>query len=168
MSADGVDERPTLVLGLGNPVLADDSVGLQVARQLRERLGDNDRVEIDEDYWGGLRLMERLVGYDRAIVVDAVCTGAAPGTVLETGADAMQTQHCSSVHDVNLQTALALGRQVGARLPEGDSLIVVGIEAQDTTSFQEVCTPDVAAAIPQAVEVILRRLQTWSQQSWSR
>ncbi len=55
----------TLVLGLGNPLLGDDAVGLRVAASLRGRLPPD--VELDEDYCGGLRLMERLAGYDRAV-----------------------------------------------------------------------------------------------------
>ena len=55
----------TLVIGLGNPLLSDDSVGLHVIRQLRPLVADRPDVEVDEDYRGGLQLMERLVGYDR-------------------------------------------------------------------------------------------------------
>ena len=71
----------TLLLGLGNPIVSDDSVGLRVSAILKERLAGREDVEISEDYWGGLRLMERLIGYDRAIVIDAICTGAPPGTL---------------------------------------------------------------------------------------
>ena len=71
----------TLVIGLGNPLVTDDSVGLRVAAELKTRLAGRPDVEVGEDYWGGLRLMERLVGSDRAIVIDAICTGAPPGTI---------------------------------------------------------------------------------------
>ena len=71
----------TLVLGLGNPLVSDDSVGLRVAAELKPLLADRPDVDVDEDYWGGLRLMERMVGYRRAIVIDAICTGAEPGTI---------------------------------------------------------------------------------------
>ena len=71
----------TLVIGLGNPLVTDDSVGLRVAAELKTRLAGRPDVEVDEDYWGGLRLMERLVGCDRAIVIDAIHTGAPPGTI---------------------------------------------------------------------------------------
>ena len=57
----------TLVLGLGNPLVSDDSVGLRVAAELKSRLADRPEINVDEDYWGGLRLMERLVGYQRAV-----------------------------------------------------------------------------------------------------
>ena len=70
----------TLVIGLGNPLVSDDSVGLRVVKHLQPGLARCDRMsKLAEDYWGGLRLMERMIGYDRAIVVDAICTGAAAG-----------------------------------------------------------------------------------------
>ena len=71
----------TLILGLGNPLVTDDSVGLRVAEELKPLLADRTDVEVSEDYWGGLRLMERMIGFDRAIVIDAIQTGAPPGTI---------------------------------------------------------------------------------------
>ncbi|MDD4271056.1 MAG: hydrogenase maturation protease [Pirellulaceae bacterium] len=152
----------TLVLGLGNWIVADDSIGLRVAAELARMLADRDDVEVSEDYWGGLRLMERLVGYDRAIVIDAITTGAAPGTIHHLTPDAIPTQRSASAHDMNLPTALELGRQAGLGLPPNREILLVGIEAKDILTFADQCTPEVAAAIPAAVEEVLRLLQTGS------
>ena len=65
-----------LILGLGNPILRDDSVGLRVAQEVERLIPANPDVEVGLDYWGGLRLMERMIGFDRAIIIDAICTGA--------------------------------------------------------------------------------------------
>lgn len=149
----------TLVLGLGNPLLRDDAVGLHVARRLRPLLDDRPDVEVDEDYHGGLRLMERLIGFDKAIIVDAICSGARPGTVCRLGPDGIPTQHSASAHDANLRTALDLGRQAGARLPGDDSITLIAIEAHDVLSFEEDLTPEVEAAIPRSVRMVLDELQ---------
>ena len=82
----------TLIIGLGNPLVTDDSVGLRVAAELRSRLAGQADVEVAEDYWGGLRLMEQMVGYDRAIVIDAIQSGAAPGTIHHLAPGDMPTQ----------------------------------------------------------------------------
>ena len=150
----------TLIIGLGNPLIADDSVGLRIAEHLKARLADYPGVEVTEDYWGGLRLMERMIGYDRAIVVDAICTGAAPGTIHHLAPDALATQRSASAHDVSLPTALAFGRQAGVELPADRDVHLVGIEAQDVVNFSEQCTPAVAAAVPRAVEEVVRLLET--------
>jgi hydrogenase maturation protease len=150
----------TLLLGLGNPVLTDDSIGLKVIAELRPLLADRPNLEIDEDYWGGLRLMEHLVGYDRAILVDAICTGAPAGTIHCLAVDSIPTQHSASAHDANLATALALGRQAGAHLPANSDILLVGIEAEDIITFNEQCSPQVQAAIPQAVQMVMAALDS--------
>ncbi len=150
----------TLVIGLGNPLVSDDSVGLRVAAELKERLSGRHDVDVAEDYWGGLRLMERMIGYDRAIVVDAICTGAAPGTIHHLTTDSIATQKSASAHDVNLPTALAFGRQAGARLPDDEDIRLVGIEAEDLINFNQECTPAVAAAIPRAVREVIQILDS--------
>jgi hydrogenase maturation protease len=148
----------TLVLGLGNPLVTDDSIGLRIVAALKPLLADRTNVEVAEDYWGGLRLMERLVGYQRAIIVDAILTGAPPGTIHHLAPDDIPTQRSSSSHDVNLPTALEFGRQAGMKLPENDRILLVGIEVEDVITFGETCTPAVLAAVSPAVEDILRIL----------
>ena len=118
----------TLVIGLGNPLIADDSVGLRVVEQLKTRFAERPGVDVVEDYWGGLRLMERMIGYARVIVVDAICTGAAPGTIHHLATDSLATQRSASAHDVNLPTALAFGRHAGAELMGSGPLMSALIE----------------------------------------
>jgi hydrogenase maturation protease len=149
----------TLVLGLGNPLLRDDAVGLHVARRLHSLLAESPEVEVDEDYRGGLRLMERLIGFDKAIIVDAICSGGLPGTLHRLAPDGVPTQHSASAHDANLRTALDLGRRAGAQLPEDNEITLIGIEASDVLSFEESLTPSVEAAIPEAVRLVLDELQ---------
>jgi hydrogenase maturation protease len=150
----------TLVIGLGNPIVCDDSVGLRVARELRARLADRADVEVEEDCWGGLRLMERMAGYQRAIVIDAIQTGAPPGTLHRLTPGSIPTQRSASAHDVNLPTALAFGRQAGLDLPADEDVLLVGIEAEDILTFADECTPAVRAAIPEAVRLVLDALST--------
>jgi hydrogenase maturation protease len=149
----------TLVIGLGNPILSDDSVGLRVVRSVRQRLeGRWPDVDFAEDHWGGLRLMERMIGRERAIVVDAIRTGARPGTIHLLTTDSIPTQMSASAHDLNLPTALAFGRRAGARLPQDDCIRLVAIEVLEVETFGEGCTPCVARAIPRAVRTVIRLL----------
>ena len=148
----------TLVLGLGNPLLRDDSIGLRVVQVLRDRLGDNNDIEVSEDYWGGLRLMERMIGYDRAIIIDAIRTDAEPGTIHLLTPDDIPTQRSASAHDVNLPTALELGRKAGAQLPPPNEILIVGVEAADVQTFDEALSPKVELALPRAVDAVLSAL----------
>jgi hydrogenase maturation protease len=152
----------TLILGLGNPLVSDDSVGLRVAEVLKQRLAGREDVEVSEDYWGGLRLMERLIGRRRAVIIDAVCSGAPPGSIHRLSPDSIPTQRSASAHDVNLPTALEFGRQAGMELPPNEDIRLVGIEAADILTFSEHCTPEVEAAIPHAVETVMELLEQWN------
>ncbi len=130
-------------------------MGLRVAQQLRPLLLDEPDIEIDEDYWGGLRLMERMVGFDRAIIIDAIFTGAEPGTIHRLSPGDVPTQHSASAHDVNLPTALEIGRLAGAHLPKSEDIILIGVEAVDVQTFDETLSPEVEASLPLAIEAVL-------------
>lgn len=151
--------QPCIVIGLGNPVLGDDGVGWRVTERVEGLLAGRPGVaDVDRLAVGGLTLMERLVGYERAVVVDAVHTGRAPvGTVrrlpLETLVDP-SAGHTTSAHDVSLATALAAGRALGADLPERVTLVAV--EIAPCHEFSETLSPEVAAAVPVAAGLALR------------
>lgn len=156
----------TLIVGLGNPILGDDGVGWKVAEAVKRELEIGElqtqspilpsSIDVDCFALGGLSLMERLVGYDRAIVIDAVQTQKPPGTVacfrLEDFPDHAGA-NLTAAHDTSLPKALALGRQLGAHLPR--EVWVVGIEAEQLYDFSETLTPAVEAAVPRAVQQTL-------------
>lgn len=148
----------TLIVGLGNPLLTDDAVGLRVAAALRERIPPDATVDILEDYRGGLRLMEHMMGYDRAVIIDALLIDAPPGSLHVLGVHDIPTQRSASAHDVNLPTALDFGRRAGAHLPADEDILLLGIAAEDVETFDEHMTPAVEAAVGEAVDIILQRL----------
>jgi hydrogenase maturation protease len=153
----------TFVIGLGNPILTDDGVGAKVAYAVEDALASGGRngVTVNEASVGGLRSMEMMVGYERVILVDAIQTpDGQPGTVyrltLEDIASALPTQHSASAHDMNLSTAMEMGRRLGLVLPQ--RVEIFAIEAVDVVTFSETCTPGVAAAIPVVTELVLQTL----------
>jgi hydrogenase maturation protease len=152
-------DKKTIVIGLGNPILGDDSLGWRVAESLRApaaALG----VEVDSLAVGGLSLMERMVGYERAIVVDAIRLGDVPaGTVRTFPLENLPNPfagHLGSSHETNLLTALQIGRELGAELPQ--EVTVVAIESPYVYDFTEELSPQAAAALPQAVAMVLSLL----------
>jgi hydrogenase maturation protease len=146
----------TLILGLGNPLLSDDGVGWIVAEAVRP-LVTQPGVEVDCLAGGGLSLMERLVGYDRALLIDALTTAhGVPGSVSCFDLEALPDPvagHLSSPHDTSLKAALRLGAQLGLALPQ--KVLVVAIEAQQVYDFSEELSPPVLAAVPKAVQCIV-------------
>lgn len=158
----------TIVIGLGNPILGDDAVGWRVAEAVQRQLAAEAAglalaVEFDCVALGGLSLMERLVGYDRAVVVDALVAGGPPGAVSACELEALpdySSFNSTAPHDASLQTALRLGRMMGARLPQ--TVWVVGVEAERLYEFSEELTPAVAAAVPVAARRVIDVLRSFS------
>jgi hydrogenase maturation protease len=159
--AAGSAHLNTLIVGLGNPILGDDAIGWRVAEQVQAHLAlEHARapgVEVDCLALGGLSLMERLIGYPRAIIIDAITTRQSPpGTVSCFPLEALPDRaagHTTAAHDTSLSTAIALGRSMGASLPE--KITIVAVEADQVFDFSEQLSPEIAAAIPKAVQVVL-------------
>lgn len=147
----------TIIIGLGNPILTDDGVGVLVARELARRLAHRPDITVTEASVGGLRLMELMAGYDRAILIDAILDGQPPGTLTRLTVDDLNAraspQHTASAHDVNLPTALAAGRRMGLQLP--DDIIIYAISVENVLDFGDRPTVAVCNAIPAAVQAVL-------------
>ena len=150
----------TLVVGLGNPILGDDGVGWRIAEEVERRLPrslQTSEVSVDCLSLGGLSLMERLIDYERAILIDSIGTGQKPiGAVYHFRLDDLYdptSGHTTAAHDVSLMTAIQMGRTMGACLPK--QIDVVAVESPYVYDFSEELTPPVAAAVPQAVDLVL-------------
>ena len=156
----------TLVVGLGNPILSDDGIGIRVAQAVSERIG-SEEVEFLEASLGGLRLAEQLEGYDHVILVDAIQTrGGTPGAIYRLTLDDIPSYNADGAHDASLKTALQLIRQQGSKTP--DDIAIVAIEAVNMLDFGETFTPEVEAAIPAAVQAVLEELAFSTQDTKSR
>lgn len=138
----------TILIGIGNPVLSDDSVGIKVAEQFKNLVDTEILMTTD------LKVLDKIRGYDRAIIVDGVRLGNEPGTVLEFGLnDLFFTNSFSGTHNLSLPTTLKIGCELlGDEMPR--EIKIVAIEVKDVTTFSRECTPQVEAAIPRAVELV--------------
>lgn len=149
----------TLVVGLGNPILGDDGVGWRVIDELAE-LG-HERASLQQACVGGVSLMELLVGYRRAIIVDAIIDPEdEPGSVWCRPLAAVETRvgsHLDSTHDAPLPAAIDAGRAMGADLPSDIEVVGIVIERGDV--FGEQLSDAVAAAVPVAVAKVVGALQ---------
>ena len=156
--------KKTLVVGLGNPILTDDGVGVKVAYEIERALAsvNSDDITVTEASAGGLRLMEMMIGYDRVILVDAFigCNGDEPGTVHRMTLDDLRgispTQHSACAHDTTLVTALDFGERMGLHLPK--EISIHAIEVENIIDFSEEPTPAVAAVIPKVAATVLAEL----------
>ena len=163
----------TLILGIGNPVVGDDAVGIAVANKLKEKNLKN--VDVETVNTIGLEIINIISGYDRVFVVDGVKTKKGkPGEIHKLGLEKIyeinfrvegklyfpyneklkQTMKCS-VHDIDLLTVLKTGEKLGIKMPE---IIIYGVEVSSTNRFMEGLSKDAEDAVPKAVEKIMGEL----------
>ena len=152
----------TLLLGMGNPILCDDAVGIRLAKEFKGLLGHIPDLDfIEECSVGGLNLLDLFKGYDRVIVLDALHTaGGVPGDWHRfTASTLRETTHLTNVHDTNLATALALGQAMGMTLPELSDILIFGVEIRENTTFSESLTPELEEHYPRFSLEILGEIE---------
>jgi len=147
----------TLILGMGNSLLSDDGVGIRVVAELKNRLSEPE-ITVMETGVAGLSLLDLLVGYERAIIIDAIQTvDGKAGQIYRLDPKAFDTAlHTASSHGIDFTTALEFGKKLGLPLPQ--EIVILAIEASDVSTFNEECTPEVKQAVPACVEMVLREL----------
>jgi hydrogenase maturation protease len=148
--------RRVLVIGVGNAYRRDDGVGLVVARRLRAEVPE--RVAVREESGEGAALMAAWEGADTVLIIDAVHSGAAPGTVqrLDAGERAIPADlfHFST-HAVSVADAVELARALGQLPPR---LVVYGIEGRDFEAGVGL-SPEVEEAARQVVGLVLEEVE---------
>ena len=110
----------------------------------------------------GFEVLDKILGYDRAYIVDACVLGQKPGTIHEVRVeDIFTTPLLSGSHAMTLGTTLKTGMMVfGDEMPK--ELRIILIEAETPTEFSNVCTPAVQIAIEKTVVRIKEELAALS------
>lgn len=153
MKPEAKDKPRILVIGVGNAYRGDDAVGLLVARRLKEESLDSVMILVESGE--GTALMEAWEDAETVILIDAVSSGARPGTVyrLEAHAQPIPTNFFHhSTHAFSVAEAIELTRALNQLPPY---LIVYGIEGKDFEAGEGL-SPEVQKA---AQEVVTRVLQ---------
>jgi len=139
----------TVVLGLGNPVLCDDGVGLAVVSALRRllKVAPIPGVDVLASTRAGFELIDLLRDYRRAILVDCLALpNPQPGRVRRLGLDDVAgSSRLVNAHEVSVGVAFQLAERMGIRMPT--EVEILAIEAADTCTIFEGLTPAVGAAV---------------------
>jgi hydrogenase maturation protease len=148
-----------LLVGLGNPIMGDDAVGIQVVRTLKERMSDHNGVDFKELSLGGIKLVEEILGYDPVFIVDSFASPETAGKIREYSAeDFKDTEYASSPHSTNFATALEFYRKLEKeKIPNTIRIFTVDINPDFT--FRESLSPAVQKAASELAELIRRELQ---------
>jgi len=151
----------TIVIGLGNPILSDDGVGIFAARALEEKLAGEGMANVDvvEASLAGFNLLDLILGYKEAVIIDSIQTkdGRVGEIYCFTPETLVHTIRLASIHDVNLATALEFGKAMDMDIPH--KVTIYAVEIADNSTFAEGCCEEVSAAIPRVVEMVLEDLR---------
>ncbi|HOJ59502.1 MAG TPA: hydrogenase maturation protease [bacterium] len=147
-----------LVLGLGNDILADDAAGVLAVRAIREQWGDC--VDAVECAVSGIALLDYLMDYKQAIILDAIRTGQhPPGTVLELDPAALGPVLAPSPHYAGLPEILVLAKELELTIPE--EIKIFAMEVADPYTVGGEMSGAVRQAIPALVDRVERQLREW-------
>ncbi len=148
--------RSVLVLGLGNDLLTDDAVGLQVVRTAGPRLAGCPGIAVRETMEMGLALLDEIAGFDALVLVDSIQTGEAPaGHIHEIALAALAGRHNTAPHFVGVGETLALGGALGLPMPTRGRILA--IEVTDPFTLGLCLTPTVAETVPLAADLAVER-----------
>jgi hydrogenase maturation protease len=152
-------EPRVVIVGVGNPLRGDDSVGLELARLAAVR-ADPSLIAVREQAGETLALIEQLNGYEAALLADALHGGAAPGLLHRFDLSEQplpgRLRSSSSTHAVGIEEAIELARALG-RLPR--CVIVYGVEGASFQAGSPLSSP-VRRALPGLVTALLQEART--------
>ncbi len=150
----------TLILGVGNPLLGDDAVGIVAVEQLRARGDLPSGVRLIDGGTDGLGLIPVIEGCQRVIVIDAVEMAQSPGTIRRfVWGDVRilgQDVSCLSLHQTDLAGALTLADALGCLPPE---VVIFGVQPQ-CLDWDDPLSPAVERALPVLIDALINEVRS--------
>jgi len=152
----------TAILGFGNPVRADDGVGVYVAQQLQEALEGVEKCQVFDMGTSAFEVLFQLKAHERIILVDAVVnTGEATGTVYRLPASEVEAQIEEDpmvfLHGLKWHQALSYARKIlGDDYPAEVEVYLISVE---DTRFNVSMSDEAKAGADRVITLLKERLQ---------
>lgn len=148
----------TVVIGLGNPLMGDDGVGLAALARLRDEWQLDDVELVDGATWG-LSLLPVIEDAERLVLVDAIAANGAPGDIIELSRDRLPIYLTRklSPHQVDMRDALAVAELRG-RLP--NDVVAIGVQPETVALGTELSAP-VVQQVGALVGAVVAQLEHW-------
>ncbi|OYT61084.1 hypothetical protein B6U81_03905 [Thermoplasmatales archaeon ex4484_30] len=138
-----------VVIGLGNPLLGDDGVGIEVASIIEKEMP---HINVKKACVGGMTLAEMVAGYKRAIIIDGI-EGEGEGEVVEIDIKNLKARSMVG-HDVDFATAV----KILSRITKMPDIKILGIKI-GKSCWKEGLSPKIKATIPKVVEKVKEILE---------
>ena len=147
------------LIGLGNPIVGDDAIGIRVVDFIRDTFSLPDYVEIIGDVsLAGIGLVEQFRGFDKIILVDSIQTGTHPkGTVVHLKQEEYSTAlHISDYHNMDFFTALDFCNQVYDDIPK--DITIIGIEIISVTEFSDELSIELREKFEEIIDEVYKNI----------
>jgi len=149
--------RSTVVLGLGNPLMADEGIGVCLVERLAESSADYPGVEFLDAGTGGLSVLHHLEGRRKAIFIDCAYMGAEPAAIRRFTPDEVRGTKVlahQSLHEADLLRIIDMARQLG-QAPE--EIVIFGIQPERIEPALGL-SPALKGRIDEYLAVVMREL----------
>jgi len=123
-------QKSTVVLGLGNPLMADEGIGIYLVERLQESADAYPSVEFVDAGTGGLSILHQIEGREKAVLIDCAFMDEPPGTLRRFTPDEVHSTKGlahQSLHEADLLRILELARRLGQAPGE---IVIVGIQPE--------------------------------------
>jgi len=153
-----VRSQRIIVLGLGNLIRSDDGVGIHAIHELFRDSRIPENVELLDGGTLGLQLLPAIEDATHVLAIDAINTGADPGTIVRFDISEIEPlPGTPSVHQIGFSDLLAALRLL-EKFPE--QMVLLGVQPEET-GWGEKLSGVVQAALPALIEVALDELHKW-------
>ena len=147
-------------MGIGNLIMSDDGAGVKVIQHLAENYRFPPEVTVLDGGTLGLDLLPRLEGIDRLLIVDAVETGNAPGSLIRLSGEeipiVMETK--LSPHQMGLKDLIAISVLQGVKPPE---MVLLGVQPE-TIELGLDLSPAVEEQFDELINKVIQELKNWN------
>lgn len=149
----------TVVIGLGNPLMGDDGLGIAALEQIRRTWRFEPPVDLVDGGTWGMNLLHEIEDSTRVLFIDAITAGVAPGSLIEMTRDDLPKFFATklSPHQIDLKEVLAAAELRGT-LPR--DTMAVGLQPERVELSTDL-SPCVRDGVGSLVSRIIERLEVW-------
>jgi hydrogenase maturation protease len=151
-------KKPTVVLGLGNPLMGDEGIGVYLIERLAESAAEYPSVDFIDAGTGGLSVLHHIEGRRKAIMIDCAFMEEPPGTIRRFTPEEVRSTKVlahQSLHEADLMRIIAMARQLD-QAPE--QIVIFGIQPERIEPGQSL-SRTLMDRMDEYIRVILRELE---------
>jgi len=151
-------QKSTVVLGLGNPLMGDEGIGVYLVEELAKSAAQYPSVDFIDAGTGGLAVLHYIEGRRKAVIIDCAFMDEEPGVIRRFTPEEVRTRKVlahQSLHEVDLMRTLDLARQLG-QAP--DEVVLFGVQPEQI-EFGRGLSPTLAAKTNEYISSILHELE---------